>query len=558
MNSNKIRKEEDLIDLSRNPLINILNSLKVSIKTQTDPKLIPNLDQSHESMVSLKKAIASLKEMTKDKNLRINKDSEKGFHSIVSLEGNEISFNELTKMGSIYIAKANVEDAHMKLINLLANKKERNTNPNLIQESIVGMVGEQMSKEFVGLQSETVLNLIDENINELTEADFLNNWKWIMKMIPTVGACRAKYPGYPAGGDQGIFNITEDQGQEVSIALLGDWASNTDKARNIAALVGNDMDYSIHLGDTYYTGSKPEIQQNFEHKKGGTWPFGKKGSFALLGNHEMYSSGKAYFEDLLKMMGSKAPGNPKQKASYFCLENNFWRIIALDTGYDSLDKIIAEAPDTDLVLLEKQINWLKEVIFKDENDKRGIIILSHHQNLSAFNEEYKNPGKTLAALIPEGRKFIWFWGHEHRLSIYGKNILEQETPDNLPVKNNISFYGRCIGHAGQPPKINELPVNTGRNLVLYDNRYSHTVHTTDDIDVGYYGYVVLKLNNDILTIEYFDDDKNNMTDGKSLILKETWLVDSKGDLNSLGIDDLTMDRTDEAQKLTYYDHAFIN
>jgi len=52
------------------------------------------------------------------------------------------------------------------------------------------------------------------------------------------------------------------------------------------------------------------------------------------GNHEMYARGMAYFDVFLPRLGL-AGGTPQQ-ASFFCLENDHWRFIALDTGYNSV------------------------------------------------------------------------------------------------------------------------------------------------------------------------------------------------------------------------------
>jgi hypothetical protein len=51
----------------------------------------------------------------------------------------------------------------------------------------------------------------------------------------------------------------------------------------------------------------------------------------------MYARGYAYFDRMLPRLGPITNGKTHgQKASYFCLENQHWRIIALDTGYDSI------------------------------------------------------------------------------------------------------------------------------------------------------------------------------------------------------------------------------
>src|SRR2546430_1465408 len=96
--------------------------------------------------------------------------------------------------------------------------------------------------------------------------------------------------------------------------------SESDEIGNEIATM-HQSDYSIHLGDTYYVGAPFEIKNNFE-RNNSSWYYGTVGSFALTGNHEMYSNGKPYFETLLPMMGLFRPTRIPQKASYFCLEND--------------------------------------------------------------------------------------------------------------------------------------------------------------------------------------------------------------------------------------------
>ena len=65
---------------------------------------------------------------------------------------------------------------------------------------------------------------------------------------------------------------------------------------------------------------------------------GAKGSFALNGNHEMYADGNGYWRMVLPRMGLKERGSEwgaGQWASFVCLENKHWRVVGLDTGYNS-------------------------------------------------------------------------------------------------------------------------------------------------------------------------------------------------------------------------------
>jgi len=395
--------------------------------------------------------------------------------------------------------------------------------------------------EFIGMSKSSIISQLRSLKDSILHGpphykmdDFVeeNLLSWILKNVGHLGNTHYKpYPSYKKGN--GIFRITKPEDAPVSIALLSDWASDTPESHHIAAQVG-DNDYSIHLGDTYYVGNEKEIGYNF-NRKNGTWPYGSMGSFAMLGNHEMYSSGKSYFESLLPWMGSYNGGNDKpvqqQEASYFCLENKYWRVIALDTGYYSLKGWLGLKPNTGMELHADQVAWLRNIV-KPDADKRGIIILSHHQSFSAFEkDEFPKPGETVASLLGAERSVIWLWGHEHWSSVYGANAMS----------NGGEIFARCIGNSGMPVELNvkkkpKAPRNPNRNLVLFDNRERETVN--GNIPLGHNGYVILTLQGAQLTISSYDD--NNLEAGPRKILEEQWTVDiTTGALTGRSIEDYT-------------------
>ena len=142
------------------------------------------------------------------------------------------------------------------------------------------------------------------------------------------------------GKGTGIYEIAD----RTSISFVGDWGTGTDEAQMVAnRITAFRPDFTIHLGDVYFVGGDTEIKENFLGEKTSDytpvkWPMGSKGSFALSGNHEMYARGIGYFRFLLPKMGIKTSDHEwgsGQWASFFCLQNTHWRIIALDTSYNS-------------------------------------------------------------------------------------------------------------------------------------------------------------------------------------------------------------------------------
>ncbi len=401
-------------------------------------------------------------------------------------------------------------------------------------------------KDFIGMSKSSIVSQLHSIISSIFERKPVydmhglveeNKLSWFFRNLFNLGNSHYTYQNYPKPTENnGVFTIQKKADELTTIALLSDWASNTAESELVAAQCGV-QDYSIHLGDTYYVGNDKEIAYNFNTDFGGTWPYGTYGSFALLGNHEMYSSGKSYFKQLLPYMGNYVVKNDKQQqASYFCLENDYWRIIGLDTGYDLLTGWLGINANSNLDLHPEQKKWLTETV-NLTGDKRGLIILSHHQCFSAFEDEFPNPGKFISSLIEPDRTVLWLWGHEHWFSVYG--------PNKLP--NGSTVFARCVGNSGMPVELNskkkpKSPKNSdfsnlaNRNLTLYDNRVREMIDK--DIPLGYNGYLVLNLKENQLVIDYYDDNDKKPAPRK--ILQEKWEVDiSTGKLTGVDITDLT-------------------
>ena len=300
-----------------------------------------------------------------------------------------------------------------------------------------------------------------------------------------------------SGDDAGIYPLQGDEGA-IRIALCGDWGTGTDEAHNVAQRINeSEPHYTIHLGDIYYVGDQPEVRSNFlgePNKDTGyepcLWPSGSKGAFALLGNHEMYARGNAYFELMLPRLGLTGAQRKEQKASFFCLENEFWRIIALDTGYGSIGWPIIEyffPPACGLT--REQLSWIRDVL-KLRDDGRGIILLSHHQYFSRFDNWYPTAARQLAEFLK--RPVIWFWGHEHRMAAYSQ----------YGVQGGVQAFGRCVGHGGMPVELpTGEPLHPECPLEFIDNR----PYTNDEnLPLGMNGFVRIVLKGPTLDAEYVD------------------------------------------------------
>jgi hypothetical protein len=210
------------------------------------------------------------------------------------------------------------------------------------------------------------------------------------------------------------------------IAALADWGTNLYGAPVSAASIRRTGGYEmlLHLGDIYYSGTEKETKKRFID----AWPKDAgKVSRALNGNHEMYSGGFAYYDQILPHF--------QQPSSYFAVQNGHWVLIGLDTA------------NTDHGLDAQQATWLKRVV--QNAGSRKVILFSHHQPFSRLDKQGPGLQNALADLFQNKSITGWYWGHEHDCIIYEKH-------------QNFGLLGRCIGHGGIPSprksKVTDAPI----------------------------------------------------------------------------------------------------
>lgn len=375
--------------------------------------------------------------------------------------------------------------------------------------------------------------------------DFLtNNWfAWAIH-----GWHIGKRFDYPTIASLSIHRLRghKGDGYPVSLAITGDWASATPQAQFVGDCMGKlSPDYTIHLGDTYYAGTAAELADNFGDGGAadptGIWPRGAVGSLCLSGNHDMFSSGDAYLamiRDHTRQFGER--GGAGQELPFFCLLSEHWSIIGLDTGWDCLQtawykRIFNLHPNNmQLNLPDLLLQWLEanpEIL----DPKRGIVLLSHHQYATAFNDEneFTNPAKQLKKFLGD-REVIWVWGHEHRFSVYGKYQLSPE---------HITCYGRCVGNGGMVDE--HLPNRTldpakavSRKFELTDTRVADTFHfDKKEIEVGYNGYLQMEIDGRALRMTYWAAYWNgnaNMVPYNKPEYLEAWQADGSGGVRQVG------------------------
>jgi hypothetical protein len=288
-------------------------------------------------------------------------------------------------------------------------------------------------------------------------------------------------------------------GEVAEIVLVGDWATALPQAINVSNAIRahllKDPDierHVIHLGDTYYCGLREEYENRFLPH----WPVdagSPVSSWSLNGNHDMYTGGHGYFDTLL----ADSRFGAQRGSSNFILRNNYWQLIGIDSAYQSPD---------DPNLSEGQKGWLDQAVNAGTGaESRQTILLSHHQAFTAFGDT--NVSGKLAADVSSalnGRRVAaWFWGHEHRGTVYATDIVAQNF-------DKVARYTATVGHGGVPQLVSTdgRPATTVNETLLAADRGGWQfdgVYTVDEDTWSFGGYAVLSLNRQRAEVTFFDE-----------------------------------------------------
>jgi hypothetical protein len=275
----------------------------------------------------------------------------------------------------------------------------------------------------------------------------------------------ASRPKHPFIAHTAVDDFRYELPHDAIVALFSDWGTGEPTAQRVMQQVAAARPtHAIHLGDVYYSGTPQESQKRFLEIIERAGP--SKDTcryFALPGNHDYYSGGYGYFDDILPALG--------QEASYFNLRNSNWQIIGLDSGYK------------EYALHNPQLEWLNAQL---DAPVRRSILLSHHQLFSPYDNRVTRSRllKATEALLP--RIYAWFWGHEHRCVIMG---------------NHMGMKARCIGHGSIPSSVPYgAPIFPEVPVAKVDERVAPDADGT-----CYHGFALLQFNGGVVDVSYIDE-----------------------------------------------------
>jgi hypothetical protein len=313
---------------------------------------------------------------------------------------------------------------------------------------------------------------------------------WLATFFHLLDSRPAPFPTHTARNISPIVRIDNS----ATIALTGDWGTGDASSRSIAQRITDlKPDHTIHLGDIYYAGAENEVRSKFL----ALWPAGinpSAPSFALNGNHEMYSGGVGYFQVALTDPRFKA----QQGLSYFSLQNDHWTIIALDTAYYAHNFYLDGALDADV-----QLQWMATLTQAARQAGRRVILLTHHAGVdvepagSAVKVTVANLWSQVLHAMGGGPDY-WYWGHVHA----GYALAP------FPIAGGRNLMARCVGHCGVPwlPFGAERGLGgSGFTLEWGENRKANDV---DEPARALNGFLVLRLSADQLVEEFRDETGN--------------------------------------------------
>ncbi|MBL8213663.1 MAG: metallophosphoesterase [Bryobacterales bacterium] len=281
------------------------------------------------------------------------------------------------------------------------------------------------------------------------------------------------------------------------VILFGDWGSGVPRAvataRHIKRLLTEKPDYeghAIHIGDIYFAGFGYEYKQRALP----FWPGTDGHSWAIAGNHDMYTGGAGFLNDFL----ADPKFSAQQAKHWFVLENDNWQIFGLDSAY-ALPGATGQRGE----LAGTQAQQVHQI--RTASPGKGGILLTHHQpfNVSAGAFEIHSP-KMVDALQPVLHANLvrgWFWGHEHDAAVY-------------KPWNNVA-YPCLTGHAGVPEAFKQRSLDGQQRW-----RWSDHLATTDG-DYFSMGFTVLDFDEGSCEVSFYNEDgvRQPFPDGRHVITK---------------------------------------
>jgi hypothetical protein len=268
-------------------------------------------------------------------------------------------------------------------------------------------------------------------------------------------------------------------GDRARLIVLGDWGTGIPRAVNVSARIRDALrqgeaegreQHVVHLGDVYYSGWSREYSKRFLPH----WPVAESeadeiGSWSLNANHDMYSGGHGYYRTLL----ADPRFHAQERSSFFSLVHPRWRILGLDTGWE------------DASLKDPQADWVAAQSRQAAQSGQKLLLLSHHQLFSAYEDGSEKVQRKLRAILDAGGVHSWLWGHEHRCILYKPH-------------GGLQFAA-CLGHGGVPVYMKRRPTDPLPAPADYEYRARRD-------EWALFGFAILDFEDDRIHVRLIDEN----------------------------------------------------
>jgi hypothetical protein len=309
----------------------------------------------------------------------------------------------------------------------------------------------------------------------------------------------SKPPFMPSSRNYRYPLETRDDGV-ATVALFSDWAAGYYHSLYIARHILRQRPLqAIHLGDTYYTGSPDETTSYLEaplQPLVAQFPV-----WVMNANHEMMHNAIPFFHYIKRKHGANQP----QESTQFCLHNDHYQVIGIDTAYHKSGRHPDQASQA----------WLLEQLQAGRQQKKVNILLSQNEPYAKGQVSDLLKRDLRAAVLEQQLVDLWFWGDEHFCALYAPGP-------------GAPFIGSCIGHGGYPYPVRKeadvAPPAGVASLVWYEKAARFPQHLSDTRhDVGNNGFCMLELSPQSISIKYIDW-RNQLRYHTQLTVQNGWVA----------------------------------
>ncbi len=147
------------------------------------------------------------------------------------------------------------------------------------------------------------------------------------------------------------------------VAIVGDWGTGEPRALEVLSEIrARKPDILLHLGDIYYSATEDEVEERFQRAIETVFGASRPRVFSLCGNHDLYAGGTGYYR-LVSELG--------QGSSYFAIQNDDWRFIAMDTGLNDHDPFKVNSTAT--FLDPSDAAWVRDSVERRRTQDRVLL-----------------------------------------------------------------------------------------------------------------------------------------------------------------------------------------